>query len=165
MMPTNADVEDLLERIATGLAGLPLQDVHGLIALGEHEIVEAADDGDALTQGCLRPPGLHLTRPSDSEHDVIESRQREFVEHLPGEGSAHRTSLITQHRAEAAGERWPREGRGDRGGHDAMLRRRRVLGAMGEIGLEFGLGAIGIPPQGCADERQCRLGGCATAVG
>ena len=115
--------------------------------------MESADDSDALTQGCLRPPGLHLARPSDREHDVIGRRQREVVEHLAREGCAHRTCLITQHRAEAAGERRPGEGRGDRGGHDAMLRRRRVLGAMGEIGLEFGLGAIGIPAEGCGDER------------
>ena len=86
----DADVEQLLDRVAASLAGLPLDDVETLVAVREDQIVEPEHDAGPLLQGTTGPRPLPMPQRGNGIVDVGLRGQRQFVDLLSGERGVHR---------------------------------------------------------------------------
>ena len=82
----DADVDELLHRVAARLARLPLHDVEAQLAAGEHEVVEAQHHAGALGEG-PRGPGRWPAAASASGIDVVHVDERQVVERSPVKGA------------------------------------------------------------------------------
>src|SRR3954447_1167524 len=79
-------VHDLLEAVAASLAGLKLDDVEDVLAVVEHQVVEAQQDALALLEAGRSPSPLRVAGAPDSSSDVIGGATRHRRERLAGGG-------------------------------------------------------------------------------
>jgi hypothetical protein len=80
------DVEDLLERVAAGLAALQLDEVEDLLLAVEHQVVQAHEDGGPVRDGRLRPGALCSPGALEGQSHVLGRAAGHRSDGLAGEG-------------------------------------------------------------------------------
>src|SRR4051794_15002510 len=77
-------VHDLLERVTPGLARLELDHVEDLIAVVQHQVVEAQQDLSALGEARASPRALRVMAAPNRGNDVVGRAARHGRERLAG---------------------------------------------------------------------------------
>jgi hypothetical protein len=78
------DVQRLVERVLTGLAGLPADQVDDLVLAVEHQVVQPQQQGGPVLQGCSGPRLLGTAGAHERFLDVSLGGLRNHRQRLPG---------------------------------------------------------------------------------
>ncbi len=97
------DIGDLVEGVHAGLAGLGLHDIENGVLFGEHQIVNAPQQGRALGHGHFRPSLLGLARGGEGGLHIGHRGLRQIGDLASGGGREH------LHRGRATGDGMPEE--------------------------------------------------------